>query len=32
MEELLASEMDDEHLDNIFWRNFCRLFPSKEIP
>lgn len=28
MEELLASAMDIEHLENIFWRNFCRVFPS----
>ena len=28
MEELLASEMDAEHLENIFWRTFCRVFPA----
>lgn len=28
MEELLASDMDTEHLENIFWRTFCRIFPS----
>ncbi|MFE2182369.1 amidohydrolase family protein [Streptomyces sp. NPDC059455] len=28
MEELLASAMDNEHLENIFWRTFCRLFPT----
>lgn len=28
MEELLASDMDAEHLENIFWRTFCRLFPA----
>jgi predicted TIM-barrel fold metal-dependent hydrolase len=28
MAELLASELDDEQLDDIFWRTFCRLFPS----
>ncbi|MCO5973045.1 amidohydrolase family protein [Actinoallomurus soli] len=27
MEELLASEMDAGHLENIFWRTFCRVFP-----
>lgn len=30
MEELLASDMSDEHLENIFWRTFCRLFPAAE--
>lgn len=30
MEELLASDMPDEHLENIFWRTFCRLFPNAE--
>ncbi|MEK6438598.1 amidohydrolase family protein [Pseudonocardia sp. T1-2H] len=28
MAELLASDMADEHLENIFWRTFCRLFPT----
>ncbi|TMU98364.1 amidohydrolase family protein [Streptomyces sp. DASNCL29] len=28
MEELLASAMDNEHLENIFWRTFCCLFPT----
>jgi len=28
MEELLASNMDQQHLENIFWRNFIRLFPK----
>jgi uncharacterized protein len=28
MEELLASDMGIEHLENIFWRTFCRVFPS----
>jgi predicted TIM-barrel fold metal-dependent hydrolase len=28
MEELLASQMDAEHLENIFWRTFCRVFPA----
>lgn len=28
MEELLASDMDAEHLENIFWRTFCRVFPA----
>lgn len=26
MEELLASDMDAEHLENIFWRTFSRIF------
>ncbi|GLY77995.1 amidohydrolase family protein [Actinoallomurus iriomotensis] len=30
MEELLASEMDAEHLENVFWRTFCRVFPAAD--
>ncbi|MER8160837.1 amidohydrolase family protein [Streptomyces sp. NPDC094472] len=30
MHELLASEMDAEHLENIFWRTFCRVFPAAD--
>ncbi|MFE9601305.1 amidohydrolase family protein [Streptomyces hokutonensis] len=26
--ELLASDMDTEHLENILWRTFCRVFPA----
>jgi predicted TIM-barrel fold metal-dependent hydrolase len=30
MGELLASEMDSMHLENIFWRTFCRVFPAAD--
>lgn len=28
MEELLHSDLDTEHLENVFWRTFCRVFPA----